>query len=516
MPRGPSTKYSGLFLDSLRDAVIDRYKKNNEGIVEREEIKTPGDNRSKHYEKFQADIKVSTEVLMSLSTLYKLLYRKVNKTTNKEILGIDKSFENATIETLEDYVNKTRTTQGIIKTLIIPKYLKGAEIIDSKFRSKLEADGFTHTYLDFFLAKNDNYCQWYGIVRNWDYKEREPIEKIKQLIKECFNWESRVSAVIHGAGGSGKSTFLRRVAIDHINQSFVVLWVNDLGYFCDEDLIKISGTSTKYLVFIEDWYSVEKDTALTTRFLNRIKASENLRVIIGDHHILNKDYRKQVLGDNYFEISAQENGQIISKILDLIPEWRDIAEKVQSKLKIYDSPLFLILFILARTSTNINFKTKDVLSQFKTIIRNEQNVIFRANAGLSLALYYYACFYSKYKTYLSWKAVLLIADFHNNNNKTSLELAEFNVNNPIIDIISHYISLVRHPLAKFNQTRYGYLCVFHHHLLAEEGLSQRLSQEWYFDPSTTKLEKILKQSIIGRSVGSELWFSRKFYPISTW
>jgi len=480
MPSGPSTKYKGQFLDTLREKVIDRYKKNNEGIVEKEVIKTPGDNRSKQYEKFQTDIKISTGILLSLSTLCKFLYRKIDKNTNKEILDIDKSFENATIETLEDYVNKTRTSQGIVKTLIIPKDLRGVEIIDSRFKDKLEADGFTHTYSDFFLAKNDNYCQWYGVVRNWDYKEREPIDKVKQQIKECFNWESRVSAVIHGAGGSGKSTFLRRVAIDHINKDFVVLWVTDINFFCDSDLAKIGNTDTMYLVFIEDWFSFESNAQLTITLLNRLKKLENVRVIIGDRDVFGKEYRKQVFDNNYFELLAEDNETIIKKVIALNDVWTTSAEEILKSPEIYNTPLFLILFVIARSSEEREqAKTKDILSRFKEIIENDLKKIHEKHPGLTKSLYYISNIFKNKPASFTWQALLTLADSYAGTNTISKQYAEFTIKKPICKILSHYISLDKFIVP-------GLECIqiinFHHDLIAEE-LSHAIDNDWYFDTS---------------------------------
>lgn len=479
MPSRATSEYTGQFLDSLRERVIDKYKKNNERDVQKEEIKTPGDNRSRQYQRFQDDIKTSTGKILSRSLLYSLLYRKIDKATNKQVSGVDRRYEIYTIETLEDYTNIVRTPKGISKKIIIPKDLKGAEIIDACFKKILEGEGFTHSYTDFYLAKHDNYCQWYGVVRNWDCKRDKAVE-VKEQIIDCFKWESRIPAVIHGPGGCGKSTFLRRLAIDYIGKDFVVLWVNDLGYFCDEDLIKIRNTSTKYLVFIEDWFSIEKDTALTTRFLNRIKTIENVRIVIGDRDISDKDYRKQLLGNNYFELPPEDNESIIKKVVSLNKTWRKAAEEILLSPEIYNTPLFLILFVLARDLDKNEFEsTKDIFSRFRDIIENDQRKINVAYPGLGKALYYWSCIYQEYKVPLLWETFLKIADSYNNSNGIiSRQFSELKKDNSIGKILSHYISLEELVHPDFQNK---HVFFYHHDLLVSNGLSIPINENWCYD-----------------------------------
>ena len=98
---------------------------------------------------------------------------------------------------------------------------------------------------DFYLAKQYDDCQWWGIIKNWDV-ERDAYQRIKKEAIDAFNDDFRqpkIAAFIYGRGGSGKSTLLRRLAYDLKDEDFAVLWLNDKGIsrFYENGLIQINN-----------------------------------------------------------------------------------------------------------------------------------------------------------------------------------------------------------------------------------------------------------------------------------
>ncbi|HZY40339.1 MAG TPA: hypothetical protein VFE53_26995, partial [Mucilaginibacter sp.] len=356
-------------------------------------------------------------------------------------------FTPTNIMIFEDYVFAVKeieklSNQVYANNIIHGLNSKGARLINSVFRDNLNKDRDI-TYTDFYIGKKDKDCQWYGVVRNWDYK-RESVNTVKNEILKCFSGESRIAAVITGPGGCGKSTFLRRLAIDCIDEAFRILWIDDFGLFCN-DLLHIGNNTEKYVIFLDDWPSVIKSSDLVT-FLNRISNYNNVRVIIGDRLSSDeKGYEKYLSGKNVFELPTSENEKIISKIIALNRSWRKSADKIlpsTSLAEIYNAPLYMILFVFARDSEGLEYTDiKDIASIFRDIVASDLKRISELYKGLALALYYWSCIYIKYNIHISWEAFLKLADHYNGDMKISKRLFDFNQNTFIHQILFHYVSI---------------------------------------------------------------------------
>jgi hypothetical protein len=506
---GARSLYKGFYLDELRVRVISAYYRNRKFENKDDKvIECPNNYRNNYYKLFSDDVFKITKVLISKGTIFKLLYFK-----NQNDIGeyVDRPFDTTIVEAFEKYANTIQTPQGLVSENFTDNELKGAQLVDLVFRKKMESDKFIPNKTDFYLSKKENDCQWRGVVRNWDCP-RDARAKVKDQVIDSFNWESRVAAVIHGSGGCGKSTFLRRLAIDCINENFRVLWVNDLENFCDEDLNKISDSPLKYLCVIEDWHRINNNESLIKTFLNRILKFHNVRIVIGDRSpIEQKEYYKYLIEDGEHELLQNENDEIIRWVLGLYDPWKKSGEKIFLSKEIYNAPIFLILFVLANDYQEIDgTHTKDVLSIFRDIVANDMKRIDQVYPGLARALFYWAHLYNIYHRYMrfTWQAVLKLADFYTPSNiKVSSRFSIMDESNPFWRILFRYFSFELSFIPAFKNAHF---IDIHHNLLIEKGLSIPINEDWYFD------DNIKIEILMILMENEEKYLSIALYEIFNW
>lgn len=377
--------------------------------------------------------------------------------------------ENTKIFTLKG----ARIIDDDFKESPIISMLGAAKIIDQNFIEIIKSKKDLHSFTDFYLAKTEDDCQWYGVISGWD-EPRDKISEIKEKISDCFSWKkSKVAAVIWGEGGSGTSTLLRKLALLSIRPQYKILWVDDVDGFVDE-LPEIGNKPEKYLIFIEDWFAFHTDKYLVNKFLNRINLYNNIRVVIGDRALCNRPYRKFVYDWNYFELLPDENERIIQRVLANNPIWQDAANNIFEFKSFLQSPLFLILFILGRVSDDIDFKeTKDVYSLFREIIERDVQKINRSIPGLAKTIFYWSRIQTEYNVAISWEAFLKIAEFYNGG-KITIELGNLSTSShPIGKTLNLYIAV--EPLTHFSTMRKFH---FRHYLLVIDGFSQIAFEQW--------------------------------------
>lgn len=468
MHRSSYNTYSDTFLDSLAEKVLTafiNYRKaglNGVGVEDIDVYKIPNSVHNSYYHYFKIDIEGQISRQIGVGTIFRLLKRTKN------------TFEEESISTFEKYVNKIVTPNSSVEKNLSKVILKGAYYIDSAFHESLLDSKYIYTLDGFYLSKQDKDYQWIGIMRGWDYV-REVTKTIQAGISNCFKSESRVASVIHGPGGCGKSTTLRRLAFDCMYEQFNVTWLKDLDYFFQFDLETISNTEGNYLLIIESWDSFEDNKDLINKFLLRIKNIENIRLVIGDRYRDEREYDKYMNGEMEFEIELEENGKIIKKILGLNQKWENTANKILSVGNINDIPIFLILFVLSRSSEQNNLDDiNDVKSRFEEIIKSDLNQISQTYKGLAMMLYYWGTQNNPYT--ISWYAFLKLADHFNGNTSCILErLLDYKQNTPIHKILFHYFSL----RGFIDPDAENLEVLFPHHNLLMIGLSKAKLKGWH-------------------------------------
>lgn len=473
-----SEVYALDWLLTLREKVIRRFVKNHFDKFDlATKLKSPSNNENFYYVEFTDDIKKSTDVKVSPSSIHKLLYLVPTKHKQGQLLKTHLSFEKWIIEAFEKYCVIIQTSNENIYSAFDHNRLQGSYIVDFEFVRKLKGIEIGNLHKDFFLSKNTDDLQWHGVVRNWDYP-RKLGGVVKRHIIENFNQPVAVLAIVHGNGGSGKSTLLRRLAsFELINEDLNVLWIHDLGHFILNDLKVLAGSTGKFLVIVEDWYSFKSNENNTSALLQRVSDFSNIKLVIGDRNPVEEaKYQKYTLGQSNFEISNEENKEIINKALSITNEWKNVKPIILTP-EIYSASIYLILFVIAREiETNQYTDTRPYLNRFQDIVKHDFTIIEQSYPGLAITLHYFAHIYKFFKVRIIWSAVLKVADRAPNTYNAFKRLGDFNIDNPVIRILMHYISLKTFLNPDFSTLRYF---VFHHDVLLEDGLQSVRLMSWH-------------------------------------
>ena len=360
--------------------------------------------------------------------------------------------------------------------------LSGAYLIDNNF--KIEKSKYSRfDALDFYMSKGNKDIQWAGVIKGYDV-ERSIYLNLKKAILLAFNSKnSKVCAAVLGPSGEGKSTILRKLALECIQIStFKILWINNIVLF-NNKIESVINPQNKYLIIIEDWSTVKKLIDSKVLFLSFLSEFNNIRVVIGDYEI-DSDYEDYIYGENIFHLKTEDNEEIIKQIILNVEKWREISDKMLFPNKgIFKAPLYMILFVIARTfsSENPKFDILDVLSEFKKIVKADMRYLYSNFKGLALAMYYWAWIYKKYSLSISWLSFLKIADHYNGNNQISSRFYSVDVHDTFYKTLLHYISFESLIIPKFDNVE---IVEYHHQLLIDQALTLPINKALFFNQKT--------------------------------
>ncbi len=386
--------------------------------------------------------------------------------------------------------------------------IPGVKIIDEHFISKIE-NGTKFSHAEFYTAKQDEDCQWYGILKNYAVN-RNDYTTIKPIALNAFKRRRtfKVSAVIYGAGGSGKSTLLRKLAVDLCRESklmdkedaFQVIWLNDNSFkdFADKGISAIEDQKNKnFLLIIEDWYRTVENHRQISKFLKKTDSISNIRIIIGDRIKDGKIYLDHLNdSETLFHLDANQNKEIIEQVISNYPEWKGASAQLFAQS--YQSTLFLLLFVIARASQeefkNTKFDLSEPETAFITIVKSDLKSIPEEYKGIAKALHYWACV-SIERLSISYETFLKIADYYNKNDKISKSFSELNSDSRIHEKLKIYISVNKKGFLQFN-----------HDILAELGLKKVSFTGWevFGDIIKTQLLDIITDQGDNYSINSIL------------
>lgn len=402
--------------------------------------------------------------------------------------------------------------------------ISGAIIINEEFIDNIKKQEFSMA--EFYTAKQneDCHCQWYGITQLWDV-ERTDYRKVSSVVEQCFETErhNKVVAIIYGDGGSGKSTLQRRLAVDlSSSEKFKVLWLYNFEDFLNGNKLNNTPSGleiikndvlTKYIIFIEDWYSLvdyngESDSK---KFLKQTQSTNNIRIVIGDRVIQGKHYLDYLYDDNNkFLLRPSENKFILGKVVEKFKELEVVIDEDLFD-KLGEAPLFLHLYIIAKSSEEnklLEIDLSEPHKAFQNIIKNNlQQLINLRCSGMAKALHYWSCIYSEFRINISFKTLLELAKhFNRKKDRNPKEYENLKLNSQITRIINTFIRV-----STYNEMYEYNPFYFNHDALSDNGLSKISFSGWdtydevllksilnilildkYINISTCYLEKIIE------------------------
>ncbi|GGI58461.1 P-loop NTPase [Winogradskyella haliclonae] len=426
-------------------------------------------------ERFENEKKDESDKMgLSSDTFWRLLFEDGYLSFSSKPITMIEGFCDEIIKNkIED---KHSTTVSIITKQDdqINNNINGTDIIDSSFFNNLK-EGHPISKTMFYLSKLDNESQWSGVAFSYDI-ERKEVHTIKSLCISAFDreYKYKVIGIVCGSGGIGKSTLLRRVALELRHQTFKVLWIKEHQF---DDFVHIgwenvkANTSQHYLIIIEDWYRLTNYLEVESiKFLNQSTHTNHVRVLIGDR-IPKAHYRRHLIDHNaIFELKNSENWDIIQGIVAKNPEWNiDNHILIKYQNNINNTSLFLMLYTLIRSAetgaTVSNTSLVNPELAFQDIIASDIGTLASEYSGLAKALLCWAHIYSKSKFHISYQTFLEIAEHFDDKKQVRLLFKDLmNHSSKYHDILRNYITI-----KTSSDTDY---LRFNHDIFADEGLSQ--------------------------------------------
>ncbi len=323
----------------------------------------------------------------------------------------------------------------------------GAQWVNDDFVKAEMEKGITNHWSPLRFYSGNEYIAWYGLLQKWD-APRKHYDGIVSAIDKSFDdtyGDMPVAAVVRGAGGTGKSVLLRRLALD-LRREYTIYWIADnAGDFLKNEWvydIEIHSDE-KYLLILEDWYrnfTRATDRQSVNYLLQKVRRYPNVRLLIGDRPESNPDY--PTINEMIFDLKADENHDLFSYITEIVPDWKGKFNEEDRDL-LYKSGFFQALFVYQFLDTKrIHRKAEDyfreiIESDYKHLINNKDN-FYR---GLAWSLYIVSNLYIDFGIHLSPEALIAIAeDFSKSKRPFSLEndvrlIAENTVIRKYIEVI---------------------------------------------------------------------------------
>jgi hypothetical protein len=361
------------------------------------------------------------------------------------------------------------------------KRFLGVEIIDFVFEKQILKMYNDSAYYSFYLEKINDEQQWYGIFKekSWDVYKRVNDQLLELITSVDDNPKNKFSAII-GSSGTGKTIALRRLA-NSLKNTFTVLWLTNFDEFFKNDFLKF-GNKERYVLIIDDWENIKSKISRNFNLLKSISALKNFQIVVSDRNLIDKEYYTFLRKERTVICSIEENRETILRLIRKNPEWLPYYKNLPARTDLLKSPIYYVLFSVLKEYTqkaDPNFY-EYALQQLKSTVIEELKIVRQNYIGLAKGLYYWSWFClinPKVKPLITWQAFLKLCNYFNDKPNISIKFKTFNKQNPIVEILSHYISIKERSLPVLK--KWDWFC-FHNELIAEI-VREPLTHDWYFD-----------------------------------
>ena len=319
-------------------------------------------------------------------------------------------------ETLETYVRNHPRLQRLFSR---GRLSHGVQLLDQEFWAQARQTDANALLYYAAQGMESGGQQWVGLTHGLDApcKCVPALEKrLGELLPRSANLSQKVVAVVHGEGGSGKSTVLRRIALNQAEKpNQVCWWIEDLDQFTAHDAQSVGEKrGQKHLLFIEDWYrNVGADRA--KEFFSWLGVQQNVLVLIGDRTTQGRAYMNHLYGrspqagqanhEALFALYAGENQQtlefVLQKLVMLNLPGIDAVKRIliNNPQLLAQAPLFMALYVLcheaAQQSASLDL-ADGVQARFGQIIAKQLHELEHTDQtrGIGQALFVQAHVYT--------------------------------------------------------------------------------------------------------------------------
>lgn len=255
---------------------------------------------------------------------------------------------------------------------------------------------------------------WLGIFRDWDV-QRNFYPKLKQRVHGAISGDciGIPAAAVIGAGGSGKTVALRRLAVDLWKEGHRVLWVEEPECLNDIDIGDYCSSDDLPTIIILDEIG-RMDLSLGNSIVRQWNKYSSL-FLIGAGRKLPKAFFGRVRpGESLFNVDdAKDIPIILDNISKLVPGWKTsvglLSSKVFQKVR-----LIHVLVVLARRVNSAPKTIEELETYFLEVLSEEINSFRESMSdlpGLTEAIIDLALFNTSNIT-VSLKSFVALVDFH--------------------------------------------------------------------------------------------------------
>lgn len=221
--------YDQIFLDKLRNDVMDKYVANMQAEGIEISNQPPNSVNSSYYVYLRADIYQAVETYISQAILFKFLFRGRDTT---KLTKSERNFGEANIRTLTEYVKREKRTLEKIDNSTIEEGLHTRKVDQNRYSgyssfSKLNVPRIGSDLADRFYSGYSPTLE--DLYSDFDVQRKEYHASggIKDFLENCFTQLQPAFVLLKGAAGTGKTTLLYRIGYDSAKEGRNVFYLND-------------------------------------------------------------------------------------------------------------------------------------------------------------------------------------------------------------------------------------------------------------------------------------------------
>jgi len=276
----------------------------------------------------------------------------------------------------------------------------------------------------FYSARSE--LAWIGVFNDWDCR-REIYEALwEKVVNYKFGEEGLPAASIIGRGGSGKSIVLRRLGIDLFNQGYEVWYAEDAKSFLDNDISKFikADQVDRLFILLDEAQQLKSDEF--KRLAVYLRESTSITCVIAGQSIEQGVWDRLKKSGRGFDLSRlKDQGKILAKIAELIPEWNKAIVRLSLLRGIDKARVIHLVYVLSKGESPPT-SLQELETKFLEVIAADYKRLHNEYSGLARAILFAAQMH-QIRHDISRAGLVAMADHHEKGSSLLLDALEENV-----------------------------------------------------------------------------------------